>query len=699
MRKSPVKTLPAAALFLLCGLALLYGQESPPPAQENASQNSQPPAPVIDAQSIAAREEFSWGVRAFHEGLHNKAIVNFEKALSLKPKEALYRLWLGQASYYSGLNDAAANQWDTVTDSAAGGSWLRSKLETLMFRSSPYFDNEAQDHWVTRGETAGQGERNMRFSRPSSVSADPLSGGSYVAGYGGNTVAYFDVNGSLKNRFTGGVVEFNGPFDVLPLDDGRFFVSEFNANRITLINKMGFRLNVFGDKDEEGGLKGPQYMAASDEGFLFVTDWSGKRVVKYDFNGRYIMDIGKASHDFEGLAKPTGVAVNAQELFVADREKKAVYVFDHSGNFLRSFGEGRLLAPEGLSLYRNRYLMIADSRRVMMADLQEESLSPINDLEGKAQRIMQTAVDRNGSLLVADNALNKIVYLTKLSSLYGSFFVDIKRISADRFPHVVIEAAVQDRSGTPIVGLSRQNFLLLENGMAQTPLSVASDDTEINAFLDAALLVEASPHALDAAQNVSRGITDIFQAVQDKGSLRMFWASASPSEVEARTALEAASVFNRSFAEQTSPQWRFDAAARLAASALVPKKGKQALFFLTTGEESPYGYMQYQARDLAAYMKNNGIAFYPIYLYQNTRNDTYDFIAQESGGQSVYLFRPKGLGPLAQSAANRATGVYMISYRSSSEADFGKAYIATELQTALQAQSGRTKSGYFPPLR
>jgi len=669
-----------------------------------AQQSPQGPATALN---IAAEDQFVWGVRAFHEGLYNQALLDFERALTMRPEEARFRLWAGMASYYAGLNQAAFNHWQSMAgDATEGGAWLNSKIDTLAFRQSPFFNNVHSDSWAIRHEIIEQG-RNARFLRPSSVRADPLTGGALVVGFGNNTVVRYDVNGTMLRLYRGQIAEFDGPYDVLPLADGSFFVSEFLANRISLVSELGFRLNVFGHTAESGGLRGPQFLAADDNGFLYVSDWGTRRVVKFDFNGNHIMDIGRPSAGFAGLRGPAGIALGPTELYVVDRSENVIYVFDHFGNYLRELGRGILVNPEGLTLYRNNYLIIADGRRVMMADLQQNIIIQLTDLEGRASQIMQVSFDRNNNLMAVDNRSGRLTFLSRLSDLYGGLFVNIPRVNIDNWPTITVEVAVQNRSGTSLVGLTEPNFLLRENGgeVARSRFNmptyqVASLDIPLVGRLQGAVVVEASIDALTLNQQMARGVSDLYRAIEGRGSLNFFWAGEQPiAEQAAAGDLTALAIYNRRFAELASANWRFDSAIRLAANSLIPRTGRQALFFLTTGRDSLLAFEQYHFNELTAFLQNNNIAFYPIYVDMSSRSEVYDHIARETGGQSSFLHRPEGLGALLDIARSRPTGIYTITYQTDvNTSNFNQLNIL-ELEVALGRESGSTRSGFFAPLR
>ncbi|NIZ46637.1 6-bladed beta-propeller [Entomospira nematocerorum] len=687
-------------LFFLVG-NLIFGQtqtDGNPFTGDALLEESGSPIKRIDVDSIKAMEQFSWGVRAFHEGLYNKALLDFENAVRLKPQEPLYRLWLGNANFATGLGDLAIRQWQSVVnDDKIGGGWLRSRIDTLLFRTSPYMDNTDQDIWTVRHEIVGRNERTVRFQGPTDVSNDPLGTLSYVAGYLSNNIAVFDVNGNLRTRFTGGIMQLDGPWGVLAMNDGNLFVTEFRGRRVTLLNPNGRRLLTFGQNAEDGNLQGPQYMAATEDGYLYVSDWIGGKVVKYDFNGKYIMTLGTASSTFEGLKQPSGIAVTPMEVFVVDTKDRLIHIFDHSGNYLRSIGRGQLQQPENIAIMSNNRLLIADGRRVLQYNLENKSFIETTTLNESAQRIVSLDIDRNGTIVVADQAQDNITYLIPRSELYGGFFLNIHQVISQNFPQMQVIASVQSRSGKPVLGLSDANFLAQENGIAHAPLVVQTLDRRRDGSLTSVILVESSDHMQSNKALIDTAIHSLVQNFNNDDHFDIVWASEQPIHNRLNNTQEIALQLENIFPNFLKNNWRFDRGLRLAGSHLINKNARLAVFFITSGKD-PSNIHQFSAPDLASYLQNNNIAFYPIYLEQSGYNRIYESIAAETGGQSFYLMRPRGVAEIIDIARSRASGLYAINYTSTTPSNHGKDYVQLSLMAAIQSQSGLTQSGYFPPI-
>lgn len=665
----------------------------------------------IDVASITASTEFNWGVRAFHQGYYNKALVNFEKAVNLKPTEAIYRLWLGFANFYTGLDDAALSQWETLLeeDKALGGAWLKNKIESINFRHSPYYYQEfTEDSWVERTKTQEPLSTKSQFIKPTSVKADLLSSDVFVVSYASNSVVRYDLNGDVLSTYKGGLVPFSAPFDIVSLADGRFFVSEFGANRISLMSASGKRLNSFGNSKEQGNLSGPQFIETDYNGNLFISDSGNKRIAKYDYEGNFLMEIGKPSPFFDGLKDPAGIALSYKELFVIDRKDRSIHVFDHSGNYIKTMAKDKFNNPEGLNIYKNKYIIIADANKLFMLNIEDESVITLSDLNTGAKRIYQSTFDRNNSLVLVDNETNSVIYLKRLSDIYSGLSVDIKRVDTGSWPKISLEVAVKNHSGNNIFGLKDTNFILLENGAAPDVDLLGSriyvkkfPTNNTSSMLNGALIVESSMESLMMENMFTKGLNDLYENIASKGNLNYFWASSIPIAETITNAKDAVLTYQRKSKDMASDKWSFDSTVRLAANSLIPLKQNhnQAIFFLTTGIDNQSNYSQYQITEIINYLINNNIAFYPIYLDYRYHNKNYDYIAEQTGGVSSYIYRPEGLSSLLEIEQKRDTGIYYIDYTTKVGGRQEYIYQDIDLEVILDKERGKTKMGFFPPLQ
>ncbi|MFP4567035.1 MAG: hypothetical protein ACLFNX_11090 [Spirochaetaceae bacterium] len=326
----------------------------------------------IDMDRIEAEEEFRFGVRAFHNGRYNDAILSFSRSVSFAPEDMRTRYWLGRAYYFGGFVEAALNQWQYIVDAGEGSARLRALIDTVSARQGVVPELYEPGEWAVMSELEGiQGEGAV-FRRP--VSIEPRGDGSfYLTSFATQEVVLLSANGVLEQRLRGGLAGFDQPFDVL-FHDEVLFVSEFGGDRVSKVNMRGNKILTFGGAGTgEGNLLGPQYLATDGRRFIYVSDWGNGRICKYDFDGEFVQCFGATPQgDFRGLREPTGIAWLNGRLFVADASDGDLHVFDDSGNHLRSISGLALASPEKMTVIENGELLIADGSRLYRIDPEEE---------------------------------------------------------------------------------------------------------------------------------------------------------------------------------------------------------------------------------------------------------------------------------------------------------------------------------------
>jgi DNA-binding beta-propeller fold protein YncE len=83
----------------------------------------------------------------------------------------------------------------------------------------------------------------------------------------------------------------------------------------------------------------PNDVLVAPDGSIFVADGHGpgnnNRIVKYDANGKYLLEWGGTGRDFGQFREPHALAMDsAGRLFVADRHNNRIQIFDQEGKHL-----------------------------------------------------------------------------------------------------------------------------------------------------------------------------------------------------------------------------------------------------------------------------------------------------------------------------------------------------------------------------
>jgi DNA-binding beta-propeller fold protein YncE len=651
----------------------------------------------IDMDAVSALEEFRWGVRAYHNRNYNDAILSLSRSLSYKPEDQRTRYWLGRAYYYSGLEDAALSEWRGIVDSGRATSHLLSLIETLEVRRGLGPERSGPERYVQTVEIRGRTAENTMFRGPVAVKPR-LDGGFYLVSYSTHEIHVFDVNGVIRRTLQGGLEGFDRPYDLVEAPDGTLYVSEFGANRVARVTPSGSKTATFGGRGiSDGNLLGPQYLAIDDDGAVYVSDWGNRRVVKYDREGVYLLSFGTQTRGYSGLRNPTGIVFHQNRIFVADSHRRDLSVFDTNGNFLYTIRDLGLNGPEMLSVYDENKLIVSDGNGIVLLDVGSELVSRDVAVESVEGTITSAVKDRNGNIVAVEFETDRILILTPVSSLYAGLVTRIDRAYTDAFPEIVLEVTVEDRFGNPVVGLRGTNFVITEDGY-----NVGGGEHLFSAYrsdrAEIALVTERSIETQSRAENLSRAAEDLFEALGGRGRIRVVSAGETPGiqagpetgRLEMVRAATAGGGFSR--------QWNLDLALRLAGSGIMESPDRRAVVFVTSGNVPDHAFDRYGVREIAHYLRTNGIRFYPVYQEPSRHSEELEYIARETGGESVYLYGSEGLRALIAHIFGQPEGRYTLRYRSVHDSDFGRRYIPVEVEALLAQRSGRDEAGYFAPL-
>jgi DNA-binding beta-propeller fold protein YncE len=659
---------------------------------------AQPVTGGDDVNAIRAAEQFRVGVQAYNRYAFNEAILSFERALSFRPGEGIILDWLGRAYYRSGFEEIALRQWraavDTYGRSSEEGILLVNRIETVTNRRLllPVADDAVR--YVESGRYPGHYGDNVFYRQPTSVL--PHDDGSvWVVAYGSNEIVRIDVNGLIKDRKRGPLNGFDRPYDLVRGIGGRMYLSEYRGGRVSILNSQGDWQGYIGSRGlGDGMFVGPQNLAVDEDGYLYVVDYGNRRISKFDPDGVFILSFGYKTMLFPGFLSPTGIAAKNGIIYAADSAAKQIYMFDPNGNYLGIL-TGGLAGPESLRFLSDGRMLAADANRLLLIDTDSAIVRELGVSGNQRVRITGADMDRNGNVVAANFAAGEVAVLTRSDDLASGFFVQIERVSVDRFPLVTVELRVEDRLRRPIVGLEGSNFLLSEREQIvseQTFLSPAyrSNRTDIS------LLIERSPLTLNLRNDFAVAARDISAALGPQGQIvSVVSAAAQPQRERHENALEAAV---RGSVASYSPRWRFDLGLRLAATDLLPGEKKRSVVYIGSGGAGELAFEQYSLSEMAAYLANNSIVFNAVIVGGGLPSEEIRYLCRETGGQALPLYRPEGIREMIQNIVNTPSGLYALSYRSMLPTDFGAAYLPVEAEVYLMERSGRDNTGYFSPL-
>jgi DNA-binding beta-propeller fold protein YncE len=651
-----------------------------------------------------AEQEFRRGVQSFYRGAFNEAIIQFERALSYLPDEALILDWLGNAYFRAGFEGAALTQWEYAaqspirgSDAAYGGLLLQNRIDIVRSRRIPTSLRPELNRYTEAGSFPGVKEKQYIFNQPVSILPNP-DGTCWVLSYTSNELLRMDVNGFAVDRTRGPLNGFDRPMDIVRRRDGSLLVTEFFGDRISVLTPGGSYVSSFGTKGRgEGEVIGPQYAALDSSENVYVTDFGNARVAVFDRDGNGLFSFGAKSVEFPGFKAPTGIAVIEDIVFVADAVSGAIYRFDRFGNYLGLLTpEKTCVRPEAMKAAGN-YLLVADTNRILSIDTATGSVYENARTGNAPSRVTCAVPDVNGNILAADFLANEIYVMSRMDELVGGLFVQIERVVSDSFPNIVIEVSVENRRREPVVGLKAVNFLVTEE-KRRVAAQMLTGAAYANDVCDITLLIDRSPNTVRQTDALNAAIKEIVAGMGGRGTLRVVSVGETPI-TEFAGSPSVVGDFNA--ARIRTPPSEFpalDLGIRLAANDLVNAEKKRAVIYLTAGDVPSSAFDRYGLIDLTAYLNNNHIAFYTVQLAQGAPSEELAYITEHTMGKNYYVYRPEGLSTIVRDVLDMPRGVYQLSYTSSLPTNFGRNFLAVEVESYILNRSGRAETGYYAPL-
>lgn len=183
-------------------------------------------------------------------------------------------------------------------------------------------------------------------------------------------VLKFDSEGNLVDSFgTPSWVALPHGFRAAP--DGAIWATDFHrvlGHTITKIDTDGNILLRLGGRGFPGAgpntFYGPADVAQADNGNFFVVDghWNN-RVVKFDKDGRYMMEWGKKGTGPGEFNLPHTIVIDIRgRVLVGDRSNERIQIFTQDGEYITEWDQfGR---PSGMFIDHNDVLYVADYEKL-----------------------------------------------------------------------------------------------------------------------------------------------------------------------------------------------------------------------------------------------------------------------------------------------------------------------------------------------
>ena len=195
------------------------------------------------------------------------------------------------------------------------------------------------------------------------------------------------------------------------IDDQMHMIFKFTHD-----GKLVQSLGTKGKRGRDGGnlFDRPTDIAWLPDGTFFISDgYGGKRVAKFDKDGKFIMDWGEAPKDPANPGPNEWNTVhsiqisNDRKLYVVDRGHRRIQIFDENGKFLDMFSTGIRSQPYAHLITKDQYLWQSDggTNRIVKYDLNGKYLygwGGPGGQPGQFQGPHSITTDQDGNLYLSE---------------------------------------------------------------------------------------------------------------------------------------------------------------------------------------------------------------------------------------------------------------------------------------------------------
>ena len=202
--------------------------------------------------------------------------------------------------------------------------------------------------------------------------------------------------------------------------DGMWAVTDDTNHYMWIFDKEHKLVRKFGGKGtDDGKFVCPLGVAFDANDHLYVTDYSNRRVQKFDIDGTYLHQFGNAQ-----LHNPIGIAICEDKVCVCNGNR--IVIFSCNGQFSHIIGLGHLTSVYYITVSGNNQIFVADYKKhcIIKLSLDDKCLGKYGT-EGTGRGQLKgpcgVAVDMFGFVLVAEHSNCRVSIFDKDGAFVRSF--------------------------------------------------------------------------------------------------------------------------------------------------------------------------------------------------------------------------------------------------------------------------------------
>ena len=652
-------------------------------------------AQTYDLNTLNAQQEFVWGVRSYHNGFYNEAVLSFARVVAQEEDSLLARLWLARSYYVAGFRNAALEQYRILEEIQRPSPFIQSRIDALTTTQNIDQLLVADPQYTLAEEINGRTGTDSMFSSPSGIAIDENIN-LYVSSFASHEVLKFSINGEAQDNVWRNRYQFDRPYSVL-LDGEDILISEFGKDRVVRFDRAGVQEVRFNRGGTAGLLAGPQYLAVDDAKNIFVSDWGNQRIVKFNSNGNFIYQFSRMNIPGRPQFSPTGIVYHNAFLYTANAANGTIVIIDPNGNYVRTLVLNRMLRIEGLASFDARRILVAAREGIFTYNTDSEVLMQIADTAESA--LTSIALDANGTLYGTDFNRNRILIFSPIDQIYGGLTAHTLNIDSTQFPKIAVDVRIEDRFGAPIAGLRSNNFSLRENApITDIAVEYVRSEERPHAIIFVVPLTEGM---LNNISQLQLFVAELLVLLDENDQVGMIFSGTESTEKAAlgtpfvRIRSHIPEIAGTALAEYDES---FGTAIQLATSQLLRTSAKRTIIYIDDGAPIQNPFPHTAEQNIADAIDTNAISFTRLSFTGRPLKENSTAFYNRISANSVEYLDGNTAQEIIENATRNHDGRYRLHYTSNADSDFGRRYIPVSITAFLHQRSGRDELGYYAPI-
>ena len=649
-----------------------------------------------------AEENFKKGVFYYNDTKFLSAAEFFIKSLQYDPEFFRAKAWLGNTYYKAGYVENAIDEWQDVVDQGGADNILIQHLNNIYYQLGNSKKVSRVNSYVHLKTIDGNKWDDRRFLRPMSIFIN-YNQEAFLTGLASKSVLHFDPNFNLIKGIKKGKKSLKMPFGFAMDSKDNIYISDVKRDIIQKFDKKGKFIDLIGGKgDENGQFLGPEAMCVDSKDDIYVVDTGNCRIQKFSSDGKFLMKFGQRGEYPGEFFKPTGVTIDKKNnLYISDHIKSNIQKFDPDGNFLELIFEDKSFNDIRNIRYYEDYFLVADG--VNGGYIYDKNMGTwvnikrFNFSQDKLLSVSDLCFDKDGSLYILDFYKNTIEIFVSETYKYANLDLQIDVVDISQYPRMVLYCSVKKKDGTPVTGLSAENFVVKELGhqvTAYDTLDTIYDENKISALFLIEKSFEMKKYENDVKEAASYFLKDIFNT---KDVVKVFnfhkknWAGLEYEYKKLRI-LEALTENDYHYVTDVSkPLYK-------SITDVMNRLSRKAIIFFTTGDfDVNKNFKVHEYEVCKNYARINHVPIFVINFTRNNENKLKE-LARTTYGKYYYYFNDvKKLKNIRKDILKVPLNQYIIVYETIRNRNLINMWREIDLEVDFHKLTGIDKTGYFVP--